>query len=194
MDVAGWQVNNSFIMIKHLTKAFGGSCEWNEEWQTRITYEYQLSTVYLMDFAEFKRMVTAPNSDFPLPSFLLCLVKMVRPGALKKMKALFDDPNTIEKLVDLGEFCKEFAAAMGSKPYFHGDEPGQRGHLLLRRERSLRLCQERLHPESARCCRPYAMDGAHEAARAARQHLLQGVRPLGVRRPQDLVRRARKGC
>ncbi|CAE8623084.1 unnamed protein product [Polarella glacialis] len=124
MDVAGRQVNDTFIQIKNLTKAFGGSCDWNEEWQTRITYEYQLSTVYLMDFAEFRQMVTTPNSDFPLPSCCLCLVKQIRPGALKKMKALFDDPNTIEKLVDLTEFCKEFAAAMGSKPYFHGDEPG----------------------------------------------------------------------
>lgn len=125
MDVAGRQVNDSFLMIKNLTKAFGDSGDWDEEWQSRITYEYQMSTVYAMDYPELKRMVTgAPHSDFPLPSCLLFLVKLIRPGSLKKLKALFDDPGRIEKLVDLTEFCKEFAAAMGKKPYFNGDEPG----------------------------------------------------------------------
>jgi len=125
LDVDGRQVNDTFIIIKNLVPALSGT--FDAEWETRLTYHYQMSTLYSSPNADIAKNFGGKNGDFPLPRCLFCMVfNFVRPGALKKLKAKMDDPNELEQLVDLTAFAKEFKDAMGEKPFYHGDEPGQK--------------------------------------------------------------------
>jgi len=124
MDVNGRQVNDTYIILKNLVPALAGKNAFNVEWETKITYHYQMSCLYHPSDEEATANATGEGGDFPLPGCMArCLLPMVRPGFLRGLEAKFEDPAALEKEVDLTAFGKEFASNMRGKSFFGGSEP-----------------------------------------------------------------------
>mmetsp|Transcript_87166 Transcript_87166/g.202915 ORF Transcript_87166/g.202915 Transcript_87166/m.202915 type:complete len:262 (-) Transcript_87166:368-1153(-) len=124
IDVAGRQVNDTFIILKNMVPALSGAF-FHMEWESRITFEYQSSCLVWPTDAEAVKNFKGKGADLPLPGCLVgCILPRLRSGGLKALRARSEDPNDPIKIIDLTEFTKEFAAAMEGKQYFHGDEPG----------------------------------------------------------------------
>ena len=124
VDVNGRQVNDTLIIFKYLVPALAGSDAFNLDWETKIAYQYQMSTVYHLTNQEAIANFKGKGGDGPLPGFLAsCILPRIRKGGLKDLKAKFDDPNALEKEANLTVFAKEFASAMDGNNFLGGSEP-----------------------------------------------------------------------
>lgn len=117
VDVAGRQVNDSFIILKNLLPAL--TDDFNTEWETKIVFDFQTS----IEIFAGENPDEAPlfiSKLVPVPHFLIRHV--LRRVLLRAWRAKTKEPgySYVEPLA----FLCEFAAAMAGD-FFHGASAGQ---------------------------------------------------------------------
>lgn len=125
LDVNGRQVNDSYIIIKHLVPALTGQPV-NEEWEAICSYQLGPSIEDNLTPADAAVWMGSPYGFGP-PNFLLkcCLAKVMLDNMIKPniQKALTAMPEKY-KLQPLSEFAGKFKRELGTKKFHNGSEPG----------------------------------------------------------------------
>lgn len=118
MFVNGRQVNDSYIIVKHLVPALAG--KYDEEWEEKITFQLQPSIEHSLSLPDAKRWMSEPHG-FGIPCILLpFLASFILNSIKQKIEA---NPRYIVR--PPLEVALEFAKGFGDNPFFHGDAPGQ---------------------------------------------------------------------
>lgn len=109
LDVAGRQVNDSYIIVKNLSQLLTGG--YDNSWEKKITFQFQLSLE--------KAVLASPDANAFVKSFLPPLVSStcgccIAPILLTMVTGIVDKKiaKPEAKEVDITEFAKSFAALM----------------------------------------------------------------------------------
>ena len=122
--VGGRQVNDSYVIIKHLTPVLYGAAV-DEEWEQKITYGLQLA-MEVEGFEDSRNYATIVTFG-GFPSFVGRFFWFVLPlGRLaKRIRAGRAEKNDrFGPLRAAKEYTDEFRSAVGEKPFFAGEQPG----------------------------------------------------------------------
>lgn len=118
LDVGKRQVNDSYIILKHLVPVLVGE-DFNDEWHKKITYELQPS-IEIEILGTKEGLASFANKGLGVPRCITCcLAGFVSKKLAARVKA--GNPN-VRPSIEVG---KEFMAEVGEKPFFGGDKPGQ---------------------------------------------------------------------
>jgi len=118
LKAGGRQINDSYIIFKNLVPVLCGE-PFNEEWQEKITYGLQFS-LEAEAFATKGDMYKFVTKGAGIPACVACCLAP-RIG-MKFSNGIRKKHPNLPKSDDIG---KEFAAAMGDKKFFGGEQPGQ---------------------------------------------------------------------
>lgn len=123
LDVAGRQVNDSYIIIKNLIPALAGS--FDEEWERKIAFKLAPSLEHNLSQEDFGNWAFHSKHGFGIPTFLRCCLEGYIHGKVKSSLEEGAQKEGLMQIVDPITILREFKAAMGSKPFFKGNEPTQ---------------------------------------------------------------------
>mmetsp|Transcript_82552 Transcript_82552/g.191819 ORF Transcript_82552/g.191819 Transcript_82552/m.191819 type:complete len:236 (+) Transcript_82552:51-758(+) len=113
--VSGRQVNDSYIIMKHLTPVLAGS--FDQVWEDKITFKLQVA-IELEAFTDTSDLIKfAKLAGFP-GCLACCIAPCVKGLIAKKIREKHPD------LPPSKEVGREFKAAMGNSKFFGGEKPG----------------------------------------------------------------------
>jgi glutathione S-transferase len=120
VDVAGRQVNDSGVIVKHLLPVFG--MEFNQEWENRIVLELDTSIKLHTPARDWAKLAvkTMGMPWIMTPLLMLMLSRLERSQARSNIA----NSGLGHREGDEVGIAKQFAKEMGSKLFFHGDAPG----------------------------------------------------------------------
>lgn len=118
LDVAGRQVNDSWIILKHILRAL--RLKLNEEWERKISYQLDPSIKYFTTAGDVAGWCHAASSCPFICGYCVgvCCAFTFRPRFEKEVK------RGLYELVDPVVVMTEFKDAMGKKAFFAGSCPG----------------------------------------------------------------------
>eukprot|EP00747_Dinoflagellata_sp_TGD_P012846 gnl/TRDRNA2_/TRDRNA2_122035_c0_seq1.p1 gnl/TRDRNA2_/TRDRNA2_122035_c0~~gnl/TRDRNA2_/TRDRNA2_122035_c0_seq1.p1 ORF type:complete len:241 (-),score=64.70 gnl/TRDRNA2_/TRDRNA2_122035_c0_seq1:31-753(-) len=116
LTVSGNKVNDSFIIVKHLSLGLFGS--FDEEFEKKMTYEVMVSVEakVLTDKQAVKGFFLTSGE---MPGCVGCMVGSLGGHLAKGIVKKFPD------LKEPLEYFKEFRSLLGDKKFYAGDKPGQ---------------------------------------------------------------------
>jgi glutathione S-transferase len=120
LEVAGRQVNDSTIIVKYLLPLF--AMEYNKAWEDRIVLELDTAIKLHATARDWSRLAVKIMGMpwIMTPLLMIMLTKMEKEQAHSNIA----NSGLGHKDGDAVAIAKDFAEAMGSKPFFHGDSPG----------------------------------------------------------------------
>lgn len=116
IDVAGRQINDSFIILKVLSQSL--NTQFDHEWEFLITYKFTISLFQNVTYYDAGCLFSLGFG--PLSYFLCCLTITFMWKARKR--ALATIPKS--EIVDCAEFLRNFRDRIGLHDFFSGNTPG----------------------------------------------------------------------
>ena len=121
VDIDGRQLNDSYIILKHLAPLIG--LELDETWEKKLVLELDCALKLQPSDADWAKMARA---HLGMPGCMTSVFARKQYGPLERSQAAknIESSGLGHAEVDAVAFAKEFKAAMGSNPFVGGESAG----------------------------------------------------------------------